>query len=376
MNTNSFYSGFKNKKVLITGHTGFKGGWLALWLSHLGAKVYGYSLPSPFSPSLYETLQLEKVIHNEEGDVRDGKKILNSISRIEPDVIFHLAAQSLVGESYVSPLQTVDTNVMGTVNVMEAVRISCIRTAVVIVTSDKCYQNKEWFYGYREDDPLGGYDPYSASKGAAEILVSSWRNSFFHPGRIRQHGVRIATARAGNVIGGGDWSIGRIVPDCMRALMNEDVIEVRHPEATRPWQHVLEPLSGYLLLASKLMQDNTGEYCQAFNFGPSVQSNKSVKELVEKIIHFWGDGAWKHIAPSLGQHEASLLHLSIDKAYHQLHWSPKWNFDETLSKTVEWYKASRFDTSSLIDFTIKQIESYQSIVHPKVISSERELATS
>ena len=375
MNAISFYSGFKNKNVLITGHTGFKGGWLALWLSYLGAEVYGYSLPSPFSPSLYETLQLEKVIHNEEGDVRDGKKILNLVSRIEPDIIFHLAAQSLVGESYVSPMQTVQTNVMGTVNLMEAVRISGVNTAVVIVTSDKCYQNKEWLHGYREEDPLGGYDPYSASKGAAEILVSSWRNSFFHPERIRQHGVRIATARAGNVIGGGDWSMDRIVPDCMRALMNEDVIAVRNPLATRPWQHVLEPLSGYLLLASKLMQDSTGEYCQAFNFGPTVQSNKNVKELVEKIIHFWGEGAWAHIPPPIEQHEASLLHLSIDKAYHQLHWSPKWNFDETILKTVEWYKTSQTSPATLRDFTIRQIESYQYIAQPKMILSG-ELATS
>jgi len=373
MDTDSFYSVFKNKKVFITGHTGFKGGWLALWLSHLGATVYGYSLSSPFSPSLYETLELENIIHNEEADVRDGKKMLNSISRIRPDIIFHLAAQSLVGESYVSPMETVDTNVMGTVNLMEAVRISGISTAIVMITSDKCYKNKEWLNGYREEDAIGGYDPYSASKGAAEILIGSWRDSFFHPERIGQHGVRMASARAGNVIGGGDWSKNRIVPDCIRALMSEEIIAVRHPEATRPWQHVLEPLSGYLLLASKLLLESAGEYCQAFNFGPSVQSNRSVKELVGKIIHYWGEGTWTHIASKLEHHEASLLHLSIDKAYHKLHWSPKWNFDETISKTVEWYKVAQVDPSSLRDFTIEQIKSYQSAVPSDVKQSKKEL---
>jgi CDP-glucose 4,6-dehydratase len=373
---NSFYSIFNNKKVFITGHTGFKGGWLALWLSHLGAEVYGYSLSSPFAPSLFETLGLENIIHNEVADVRDDKKLLNSISRIQPDVIFHLAAQSLVRESYYSPLQTVQSNVMGTVNVMEAVRVSGISTSMIMVTSDKCYQNKEWVYGYKEEDSLGGHDPYSASKGAAEVLISSWRNSFFHPDKINEHGVRIASVRAGNVVGGGDWSKDRIVPDCVRALMKQQPIEVRNPEATRPWQHVLEPLSGYLLLASRLLQDHKGEYCQAFNFGPAVQSNRSVKDLVEKIIYCWGDGSWMHIDPEIVHHESSLLNLSIDKAYHKLGWSPKWNFDETIARTIEWYKVAQHDPSALRSFTLGQIRLYQALAKSEIKQAEKELIMS
>jgi CDP-glucose 4,6-dehydratase len=370
---NTHYVVFKNKKVLITGHTGFKGGWLALWLEYLGAKVYGYSQASPFTPSLIESLELDNFIYSEEEDIRDGKKLLNFISQIQPDIIFHLAAQSLVRTSYVSPLETVQTNVMGTVNLMEAVRLSGISTSMIMVTSDKCYQNREWTYGYREEDALGGYDPYSASKGAAELLISSWRNSFFDPGEINRHGVRIASVRAGNVIGGGDWSKDRIVPDCIRSLINQQPIVVRNPSATRPWQHVLEPLGGYLLLASKLLNDTNGEYCQAFNFGPSLQSNKNVRELVEKIIYYWGDGSWVHAHPDHVYHEASLLHLSIDKAYHKLHWAPIWNFDETVGRTVEWYKMACEDPASLRNFTLGQIRLYQALGKPELRQSEKEL---
>src|SRR5688572_16502741 len=272
---------FRNKKIFVTGHTGFKGSWLSLWLRNLGADVYGYSLPPPTNPSLFELLNLEDDLYHKVADIRDQEELRKSISHVKPDIIFHLAAQSVVGESYVTPLETVETNVMGTVNVMEAVRKSGIATAIVLVTSDKCYENKEWLHGYRENDPLGGYDPYSASKGAAEVLISSWRNSFFRPENIKQHGVRLASVRAGNVIGGGDWTNESLVPDCIRYLKSNKSIPVRNPYATRPWQHVLEPLSGYLLLGAKLMGpvEQAAQFCEAFNFGPLVNSNRTVKDL-------------------------------------------------------------------------------------------------
>jgi CDP-glucose 4,6-dehydratase len=353
---------YKGKKVLITGHTGFKGSWLALWLTELGAHVYGYALEPPTHPSLFELLGLEKVIEHELADIRDTERLKKCVYRIKPDIIFHLAAQTLVGKSYDDPFETIEVNTMGTVNLMEAVRQTRLALAMVLITSDKCYENKEWPFGYRESDRLGGHDPYSASKGAAEILISSWRNSFFNPATLKDHGVRVASARAGNVVGGGDWSKDRIVPDCIRDLQNQTFITVRNPHATRPWQHVLEPLSGYLQLGRKLL-DLSGapvaDFCEAFNFGPYVTNNKSVKDVVEEIIENWGSGTWKWISPEKVHHEASLLNLSIDKAYHKLHWLPKWNFDETISRTVEWYQMAEQEPAHIHEFTLKQIKSFQ-----------------
>jgi CDP-glucose 4,6-dehydratase len=250
---------------------------------------------------------------------------------------------------------------MGTVNVMEAVRKAGIATAIVMVTSDKCYENNEWLYGYRESDALGGHDPYSASKGAAEILISSWRNSFFSIENIDQHGVRLVSVRAGNVIGGGDWTKDQLVPDCIRYLKNNTPIPIRSPYATRPWQHVLEPLSGYLLLGAKLIGplEQATQYCEAFNFGPLVSSNKSVKDLVEKIIEYWGEGTWRFSEPEKRFHEASLLNLSIDKAYHKLQWLPKWDFDKAVGTTVEWYKALQNTPSDILKITLDQIKAYE-----------------
>ena len=352
---------FKNKKVFITGHTGFKGSWLSLWLRNLGANVYGYALPPPTNPSLFELLKLEHNLDHLVADIRDKEVLTKCLAQIKPDIIFHLAAQSVVRESYLTPAETIETNVMGTLNVMEAVRETGISTAMVMVTSDKCYANKEWMHGYRESDPLGGHDPYSASKGAAEILISSWRNSFFNPEQVRQHGVRLASVRAGNVIGGGDWTKDQLVPDCVRHLKIDKPIPIRSPSATRPWQHVLEPLSGYMLLGAKLLGpiEQTAQYCDAFNFGPLISSNKTVKDLVEKIIEYWGEGSWESSQPEKIFHEASLLNLSIDKTYHKLQWLPKWDFEKAVSTTVEWYKGLRHEPSNILKITLDQINSYE-----------------
>src|SRR6185295_15574946 len=253
------YDIYRGKTVLVTGHTGFKGSWLTLWLKELGAMVSGYALPPNTDPSLFELLNLGKKIDHAYGDVRDLEQLKQCLLRIKPDIIFHLAAQSNVGKSYEEPLQTVQINTLGTLNLLEAVRQTKLPVSLVLITSDKCYENKEWLFGYRETDDLGGYDPYSASKGAVELLISSWRNSFFHPEKIQEHGVRVASARAGNVVGGGDWNKGRIVPDCVMDLQKQVPIAVRNPHATRPWQHVLEPLNGYLLLGSRLLSSSPAD---------------------------------------------------------------------------------------------------------------------
>ena len=352
---------YRGKKVLITGHTGFKGSWLSLWLTHLGATVYGYALEPPTKPSLFQSLQLQDIMEHQLADIRDSEKLEKSLSRIKPDIIFHLAAQSLVRDSYESPVETVTVNTLGTINVMEAVRQLKLPVAMVMVTSDKCYHNQEWLYGYRETDPMGGYDPYSSSKAAAEIFIDSWRNSYFHPENIAVHGVRLASARAGNVVGGGDWTKDNLLPDCIRALQQQKTIELRNPLATRPWQHVLEALGGYLLLGARLMDpvpENTRPYCEGFNFGPPVSSNKKVKELVEKIITSWGSGSWQDVSSSAMPHEASLLSICIDKAYHTLGWSPRLDFDQTVSQTVEWYKAAFQEPSQILKYTLAQIRHY------------------
>lgn len=349
---------YKNKKVLVTGNTGFKGSWITMWLLKLGADITGYALEPPTNPSLYDELKLSKQINQYIKDIRSYQEIKKCISETKPDIIFHLAAQPLVRDAYNIPLETFDVNVMGTANLLEAVRELRLSTKVVCITSDKCYENQEWLFGYREVDPLGGYDPYSASKGAAEIVISSYRRSFFNPRNINTHGVKVASVRAGNVIGGGDWAKDRIVPDCIRALQKGENIFVRSPFATRPWQHVIEPLGGYLLLGSKLLEDTPDDflYCDAFNFGPLISSNKSVETLVVEIIKNWGEGTWSHESKK-SVHEASLLNLSIDKAYHLLKWQPVWNFETTIKHTIEWYKQN-YLKSNMIDFTEKQIDAY------------------
>lgn len=354
---------YKDKKVMITGHTGFKGSWFSLWLARANANVYGYSMPPPGNPAMFDMLQLRDVLQHQTADIRDFTQLSKSIFRIKPDVIFHFAAQSLVGQGYTSPLETIEVNTLGTAHVMEAVRQANIPAAIVIVTSDKCYRNREWTSGYRETDELGGDDPYSASKGAAELMVDCWRNSFFHPVRVHEHGVRLASVRAGNVIGGGDYSENRIIPDCIRYLQKNESILVRNPSHTRPWQHVLEPLAGYLTLGAKLLEyPSDPQFGEAFNFGPNVTSNRDVKSLVEEVIECWGEGSWHQVKNERAHHETSLLHVSSDKAFHKLGWYPKWDFKETIATTIEWYKRASYleDAGQLLELTLGQIKKYES----------------
>ncbi len=333
------FAGFyRGKKVLVTGHTGFKGSWLCEWLLLLGAKVSGYSLSPPTDPSLFEQLSLQERIDHRIGDVRDVDALKSAIREIQPDVVFHLAAQSLVRQSYTEPVETYTTNVLGTVHLLQALRNLDKPCTAVFITSDKCYENREWHYGYRENDTLGGYDPYSSSKACAELAVQSFRRSFF--GKKSSFPVAIASARAGNVIGGGDWAKDRILPDCIRALSCDEPIAVRNPSATRPWQHVLEPLSGYLLLAQKMgvgYNERAEALCSAFNFGPNIESNHNIKELVEEVLKYW-PGRWEDHTDPNAPHEAGALHLNIDKAWHYLGWHPVWSFEKAVEQTVTWYR--------------------------------------
>jgi CDP-glucose 4,6-dehydratase len=324
---------FKNKKILIIGDTGFKGSWLALWLNSLGAKVYGYALPAETENAHFNLLKLDNEIGHIDGNILDNEKLNKVFQDVLPEIVFHLAAQSLVRLSYDEPKLTFDTNVTGSVNILEAVRTTSSVKSLIYVTSDKCYKNKEWIWGYRENDELGGHDPYSASKAAAEIVFSSYLDSFFS----KDENVGIASVRAGNVIGGGDWAIDRIIPDCIRSIMDGKELEIRNPKATRPWQHVLEPLSGYMLLAQRLYEHPI-QFSGSWNFGPTVESIKMVEELTDKAFKIFGKGSILIKELDLNKHEAGLLHLNCDKSNYQLGWNPVWNFDHALKATIEWYK--------------------------------------
>lgn len=324
---------FKSKRILITGDTGFKGSWLALWLNSLGAKVYGYALPAQTENSHFNLLNLGNKITHIDGNLLDFIKLNQIVKDIQPEIVFHLAAQALVRLSYDEPKLTFETNVTGSVNILEAIRHTNSVKSLIYVTSDKCYKNKEWIWGYRENDDLGGHDPYSASKAAAEIVFSSYLDSYFS----NNGNIGVASVRAGNVIGGGDWALDRIIPDCIRSITNEKKIEIRNPQATRPWQHVLEPLSGYLLLAQRLCE-NPIQYSGSWNFGPSIESIKTVKELTEKTIKILGKGSLSIGEIDYQKHEASLLHLNCDKSNFQLGWNPVWSFEQTVNTTIEWYK--------------------------------------
>ena len=344
---------FRGRRVFVTGHTGFKGSWLLLWLRKLGADVTGYSLAA-LPGSMYEQLALDSACESIEADVRDLDALSAAIERVQPDVLFHMAAQALVLPSYDDPLGTLQTNVMGTANVLEAVRRAGRPCSVVIVTSDKCYENREWVFAYRETDPLGGHDPYAASKAAAELVTSSYRSSFF----AASDTIRVASARAGNVIGGGDIAEGRIVPDCIRALSRSESIGVHNPRSIRPWQHVLEPLSGYLLLASKLLAGESVR--EAWNFAPDVQSTRTVEDLVRAVIAAWGSGDW--VSASREQpHETRTLRIAIDKASALLGWLPRWSFEEAVNRTVAWYRAAHDGGSAdaMRAFSEAQIEAYE-----------------
>jgi CDP-glucose 4,6-dehydratase len=323
---------FRGRRVLVTGDTGFKGSWLCEWLIELGAWVAGYALPPEREQDHFALLGLAQRVHHLDGDVRDQTKLLGFFREAAPEIVFHLAAQPIVRSSYQDPKGTFDTNVGGAVNVLEAVRQAPSVRSLVFVTSDKCYRNQEWPWGYRETDALGGRDPYSASKAAAELVFASYRESFFS---TRPLGA--ASARAGNVIGGGDWSPDRLVPDCIRALLREDPIILRNPRSTRPWQHALEPLSGYLLLAARLFED-PGKYGGAWNFGPSSDDVRTVETLANELVRGWGHGSVDARFDPHAPHEAGLLQLSSDKARQGLGWRPQWGFSRAVEATVEWYK--------------------------------------
>lgn len=350
---NTFWAG---RRVFLTGHTGFKGGWLALWLQRLGAEVHGFSLEPPTHPSLFETAQVGKALASEVlGDIRDYGTLEEALKKANPEIIFHLAAQPLVRASYREPLETLATNVMGTAHLLEAARKIDGLLAVVIITTDKCYENREWVYPYRETDPLGGHDPYSASKACAEIVTASYRASFFG----KERAVAVATARAGNVIGGGDWAEDRLVPDCIRAFSNGQSVDLRYPEAVRPWQHVLEPLSGYLMLAESLCGEFAPDYAGAWNFGPDASGDATVGRIAQQVVKLWGEG--QVVLPPAIQnhpHEAGLLRLDITKTRSQLHWHPRWAIDRALQETVAWYKAWHAG-QDMHAYTLAQIDAYK-----------------
>jgi CDP-glucose 4,6-dehydratase len=351
---------FENKKVWLSGHTGFKGSWLAAWLLQLGARVHGFALEPPTRPSLFEQLGLSSQLEHEMGDVRDPAAVEKSIHAAAPAFVFHLAAQPLVRFSYQQPVATYQTNVMGTIHVLEALRTWRQPCAAVFVTSDKCYLNREQHYAYREEDALGGHDPYSSSKAAAEIAIAAYRSSYFDPST--NPAVKIASVRAGNVIGGGDWASDRIVPDAIRSLGRGEAIPVRNKNATRPWQHVLEPLSGYLWLAAVLAEPSLRgrssaiEFAGAFNFGPELESNRKVQELMEELLKHL-PGKWIDCHDAYAVHEASLLNLATDKAQHLLGWQSARNFEEAVAETVSWYSTVAKGSDAL-SFTRHQIQAY------------------
>lgn len=347
---------WRGKKVFLTGHTGFKGSWLSLWLQQLGAEVTGYALQAPTNPSLFEVANVAQGMTSIIGDIRDAEALNKAMRDAAPDIVIHMAAQPLVRYSYVNPVETYSTNVMGTVHLLEAVRQTPSVRAVVNVTSDKCYDNKEWVWGYRENEAMGGFDPYSNSKGCAELVTSAYRNSFFNPEKYADHRVALASGRAGNVIGGGDWADDRLIPDILRAISDNKPVVIRSPHAIRPWQHVLEPLSGYLLLAEKLYTQGVA-YAEGWNFGPADEDAKPVQWIVEQLTQQWGKGASWQLDGGEHPHEAHYLKLDCSKAKMRLDWQPRWHLGHTLEMIVSWQQAwlAKQDMRS---FTLKQIEQY------------------
>ena len=351
---------FCGKRVLVTGHTGFKGSWLSIWLHAMGAKVIGIALdPATDRDNFVLSGIGEKIDADIRADIRDRQKMQDIFNEYQPEVVFHLAAQPLVRLSYDIPVETYEANVMGTIHIMEAIRHTDSVRAAVMITTDKCYENREQIWGYRENEPMGGYDPYSSSKGAAEIAISSWRRSFFNPADYgTKHHVSIASVRAGNVVGGGDWAKDRIVPDCIRALEADQTIEIRSPKAIRPWQHVLEPLSGYLLLAAKMLEEPT-RYCEGWNFGPRTESVTPVWDVATMITKYYGKGELKDVSDPHALHEANLLMLDISKAHALLGWEPRTNIEQCCQLTADWYK--RYRTENVYDLCREQIDTFLSI---------------
>lgn len=348
---------WQGKRVLLTGHTGFKGSWLSLWLQSLNAQVTGYALVPPTKPSLFEAAEVGKGMASVNGDIRDLEHLQRVFAEHRPEIVIHMAAQPLVRYSYNEPVETYSTNVMGTVNLLEAVRHTSGVKVVLNVTSDKCYDNREWHWGYREHEAMGGYDPYSNSKGCAELVTAAYRNSYFHPEKYHEHGVALATGRAGNVIGGGDWAEDRLIPDIMRAIAKSHPVKIRNPHAIRPWQHVLEPLSGYLALAQKLYEEGAA-YAEGWNFGPSDEDAKPVQWIVESLTNTWGKGASWQLDGDSHPHEAHYLKLDCSKAKARLAWHPRWHLQNALGAIVDWHQAYHAG-KDMRTVTLGQIAEYE-----------------
>ena len=347
---------WKGKRVFLTGHTGFKGSWLSLWLQSMGAQVVGYALAPPTNPSLFVVTNAAEGMTSLAGDIRDFSSLSSAFLKYQPEIVIHMAAQPLVRYSYVNPIETYSTNLMGTVHLLEASRLAGSVRAIVNVTSDKCYENHEWLWGYRENEPMGGHDPYSSSKGCAELITSAYRSSYFNPMDYANHGIALATARAGNVIGGGDWAEDRLIPDIMNALTHGNPVNIRNPHAIRPWQQVLEPLSGYLLLAERLYKEGTN-YAEGWNFGPSDEDAKPVLWITERLIDMWGEGASWVLDEKSHPHEAHHLKLDCSKAKARLDWYPRWHLEDALSAIVDWHRAYQHG-KNMQDLTLHQIRTY------------------
>lgn len=353
---------WKNKRVLITGHTGFKGSWMSLWLQKLEAKIIGYSLPPPTDPSFFEIGNLSKGMISITGDVRDLEHLKEILAKYKPEIVIHMAAQTIVRYSYSNPVETYSTNVMGTVNLLEAVRQTSSVRVILNITSDKCYENNEWLYGYRENDRMGGQDPYSSSKGCAELITSAYRSSYFSEKEFQNHGVTIGSARAGNVIGGGDWALDRLIPDIMNAIMQKRPVVIRNPNSIRPWQHVLCPLEGYFLLVEKLWEQGP-EFAEGWNFGPDVKDCKPVSWIVKDLSRLWTEKIDWELDPNENPHEASYLFLDCGKSKRQIGWSPKLKLREALKLIVEWYQAY-LQNYNMREFSESQISHYESMEQP------------
>ncbi|WP_428715111.1 CDP-glucose 4,6-dehydratase, partial [Uliginosibacterium sediminicola] len=354
MSQSSLQAFWRGKRVFLTGHTGFKGSWLSLWLQSLGAELHGFALKPPTTPALFDEARVADGMHSTFGDVRDYDAVFAAMSAAKPDIVIHMAAQPLVRYSYKAPVETYATNVMGTVHVLEAARQLGTVKAIVNVTTDKCYENKEWVWGYREDEPMGGYDPYSNSKGCSELVTSAYRRSFF-----QSAGIALASGRAGNVIGGGDWADDRLIPDILRAFEKGQPVVIRNPHSTRPWQHVLEPLSGYLNLAEKLYNEGQA-WAEGWNFGPHDDDARPVQWIVEHMVGAWGRGASWQLDGGNHPHEAHYLKLDISKAKSRLNWQPSWNLATALKQIVSWHQAW-LDKQDVRALCLQQIEEYQSV---------------